>query len=60
MTTRAKLGGSTKQSRIIRIDDEVFPLLQRNATALKDSPNAVIRRLLGLDKSTTTEGQSKP
>ena len=59
MTTRGKLG-PTKQSRTIRIDDEVFAYLQKNATALKDSPNAVIRRLLGLDKSTTTEGQSKP
>jgi hypothetical protein len=37
-------------TRVIRIDDEVFALLQKNATALKDSPNAVIRRLLGLDK----------
>jgi len=50
VTARGKLGGSAKQSRTIRIDDEVFAHLQKNATALKDSPNAVIRRLLGLDK----------
>jgi hypothetical protein len=60
MTTRAKLGGPPTNSHIIRVDDEVFAHLQKNATALKDSPNAVIRRLLGIDKPGTTEAQTKP
>jgi hypothetical protein len=37
-------------SKVIRVDDEVWQLLQRNAIPLNDTPNAVIRRLLGLDK----------
>lgn len=33
---------------VIRIDDEVWEALQRLATPLEDSPNRVLRRLLGL------------
>jgi hypothetical protein len=35
----------------IRIDDEVFKALQSRAEPLVDSPNDVLRRLLGLDVS---------
>ncbi len=38
----------------IRIDEEVFQVLQRHAQPLVDSPNSVLRRLLGL------EGKAKP
>jgi len=33
----------------IRVDDEVFKALQARAEAFVDSPNEVLRRLLGLD-----------
>ena len=32
----------------IKIDDEVFALLQKNASPFVDSPNTALRRLLGL------------
>lgn len=35
--------------RTIRIDDDVFACLQREATPLVDTPNAVLRRILGLE-----------
>jgi len=38
-------------SPTIRIDDEVFGALQRRAEAFVDSPNDVLRRLLGLNHS---------
>lgn len=34
---------------LIRIDDEVYQALQRNAVAFEDTPNAVLRRLIGVD-----------
>ena len=34
----------------IQIDDEVFAHLQANAVPLVDTPNATIRRLLGMDR----------
>lgn len=36
-------------SKVIRIDDEVFAWLQSHATAFKDTPNSVLRRIAGLD-----------
>ena len=36
---------------VIRIDDEVFKALQERAVPLLDTPNSVLRRLLGLDKA---------
>ncbi len=39
-----------KAPETIRIDPEVWLALQKLATPLSDTPNAVIRRLLGLDK----------
>jgi len=35
--------------RTIRIDDDVWRSLQRRATPFEDTPNAVLRRVLGLD-----------
>ena len=34
----------------IRIDDDVLKALQKRATPFVDSPNSVIRRILGLDR----------
>jgi Mrr restriction endonuclease-like protein len=36
----------------IRIDDDVYNYLQRRARAFVDTPNSVLRRLLGLDTQT--------
>jgi hypothetical protein len=33
----------------IRIDDEVYAWLQKNARAFEDTPNSVLRRVAGLD-----------
>lgn len=41
----------------IDIDDEVYGLLKQAATPLVDTPNSVLRRLLGLDQDTLA---SKP
>jgi len=38
----------------IRVDDEVFRVLQRRGQAFVDTPNSVLRRILGLSK-----GQSR-
>jgi negative regulator of replication initiation len=38
----------------IDIDDDVFAALQRDAEPFVDTPNSVLRRLLGLDKNTST------
>jgi len=37
----------------IRIDDEVFAGLQEKATPLVDTPNTVLRRMLGLESKRT-------
>lgn len=42
----------------IRIDDEVFAALQSRARAFVDTPNDVIRRELGLDRTTATKAAS--
>jgi len=33
----------------IRVDEEVYGLLQRHAAPFVDTPNSVLRRLLGLE-----------
>lgn len=43
----------------IQIDDQVFDLLQQNAVAFVDTPNSTLRRLLGIEPS-STEGSSQP
>jgi len=45
----------------IDVDQEVFEFLQKNAVPLVDTPNAVLRRLLRIDKvssPTTKEAKS--
>ncbi|MBW3633446.1 MAG: winged helix-turn-helix domain-containing protein [Chloroflexi bacterium] len=41
--------------RKIEIDDEVFQRLQQLASPLVDTPNSVIRRVLGLDETSAEE-----
>lgn len=41
-----------KATRTIRIDDEVFEALSKLAQPLRDTPNSVLRRLLGMDNAT--------
>jgi len=36
--------------KLIRIDQDVWKVLQTEAIPLEDTPNAVLRRLLGIDK----------
>ncbi|WP_324786630.1 DUF4357 domain-containing protein [Streptomyces sp. H51] len=40
--------------RKIDVDDEVYAHLEQAATPLVDTPNSVLRRLLGLDRDTAT------
>lgn len=50
----------------IRIDDEVFARLQEGATPLVDTPNTVLRRILGLEpkrtptQETDIQGELRP
>lgn len=37
-------------TKTIRVDDEVYAALQSMAEPFKDTPNAVLRRLLKIDK----------
>jgi hypothetical protein len=41
-------------SPTIRVDDEVYALLQERAEAFIDTPNTVLRRILDLEPSTST------
>ena len=43
---------TTPKPRTIRIDEDVWQLLAENAKPLVDSPNSVLRHLLGLDNET--------
>lgn len=40
----------------LEVDDQVFAELQRRATPFVDSPNSVLRRVLGLDESLDSDG----
>jgi hypothetical protein len=42
---------------VIRVDDEVFSALQKQAVPFVDTPNSVLRRLLSLDKQATANQQ---
>lgn len=37
--------------KAIRIDDDVWASLQKKASAFEDTPNSVLRRVLGIDKA---------
>jgi len=37
--------------RAVRIDDAVWSALQKRARAFEDTPNSVLRRVLGIDRS---------
>ena len=43
--------------KLIRIDQEVWKFLMKNAVPLEDTPNSALRRLLGIDKKRA--GRSK-
>lgn len=43
-------------TRVIRIDDEVWAELQRRARPLEDTPNSVLRRIIGLPDTKGTAG----
>lgn len=42
----------------IRVDDEVYALLQERGEAFVDTPNTVLRRILGLSESSESTGNS--
>src|SRR5437868_1387647 len=44
----------------LRVDDEVYSKLQEKAVAFVDSPNTVLRRILGLDESVTSTVTKQP
>jgi hypothetical protein len=44
----------------LRVDDEVFSALQRQATPFVDTPNSVLRRILGIDDSASRTGPKQP
>ena len=43
----------------IRIDDEVYAWLQKNAKPFEDTPNSVLRRIAGIAKTSSTIEPSK-
>lgn len=45
---------------VIRVDDDVFRALQRRAEPLVDTPNTVLRRLLGLSENKKGAVQAVP
>jgi negative regulator of replication initiation len=45
---------------VIRVDDDVFSVLQRSAEPLVDTPNTVLRRLLGLSENKKGALQAVP
>ncbi len=45
---------------VIRIDDEVWKCLEQRARSFVDSPNDVLRRVLGLSKASSSQVQSDP
>jgi plasmid replication initiation protein len=49
-----------KPSKVIRIDGEVWAELQRRARPLEDTPNSVLRRVLGLPEEGTGPARLEP
>ena len=49
-----------KPSKVIRIDGEVWAELQRRARPLEDTPNSVLRRVLGLPDEGTGPERLEP
>ena len=49
-----------KPSKVIRIDGEVWAELQRRARPLEDTPNSVLRRVLGLPDADTGPERLEP
>jgi hypothetical protein len=47
-------------SKVIRIDDQVWSELQKRARPLEDTPNSVLRRVLGLPEEALEEGGVDP
>jgi len=47
-------------SRTIRVDNDVFAALQRLAEPFTDTPNSVLRRLLGLTEASAAPSGSPP
>ncbi len=49
-------------SRVVRVDAEVWALIERNVHSVSDTPNKVLRRLLDIDKASATmpRGGIKP
>ena len=47
-------------TKTIRIDDEVWAEVQRQARPLEDTPNSVLRRMFGLPEETTRGGRINP
>jgi hypothetical protein len=43
---------------VIRVDDDVFGALQKRAVPLVDTPNSILRRVLGLDRSGKRDGRT--
>ncbi len=43
--------------KAIRIDDDVWVSLQKKANAFEDTPNSVLRRVLGIDKANAKHGK---
>ena len=48
--------GTTDMTPTIRVDDEVYALLQERGEAFVDTPNTVLRRILGLTESGESTG----
>lgn len=47
-------------SKVIRIDEQVWSELQKLATPLEDTPNSVLRRVLGLPQEAWGEEATEP
>lgn len=45
---------------VLRVDDEVWVWLQRNAKPFEDTPNSVLRRVAGLDSAQDRRARSVP
>lgn len=45
---------------VLRVDDEVYEALKKKAIPFEDTPNSVLRRILGLAGSTSTRPRQTP